>query len=68
MCQMRTDAAVNRTHYNGSVSSVARNFIRGGGGHNFAIFFKRIFFGRTNLRLIEKQKKTLGESGGMLPR
>ena len=36
-------------------SGVARNFKKG--GHNFHIFFKRIFFGRTKLKLIEKQEK-----------
>ena len=38
-------------------SGEARNFKRRGGGHNFHIFFKRIFFGRTSLKLIEKQEK-----------
>ena len=36
-------------------SVVARTFQRGGGGHNFHIFFKRILFGGTNLKLIKKQ-------------
>ena len=40
-----------------STSGVARNFHRAEGGHNFHIFFKSLFFGRTNLKLIEKQKK-----------
>ena len=34
-------------------SGVVRNF-KGGRGHNFHIFFKRIFFARTNLKLIKK--------------
>ena len=33
----------------------SENFKRG--GHNFHIFFKRIVFGRTNLKLIEKLVK-----------
>ena len=37
-------------------SGVARNFKRGK-GHNFHIFFKRIFFGGTNFKLIKKQDK-----------
>ena len=45
----------------GRGSGVARNFK--GGGHNHHIFLKRIFFGRTNLKLIEKQEKPQG----MLP-
>ena len=40
-----------------STSDVARNFKRGGGGgHDFHIF-SRVFFGRTNLSLIEKQER-----------
>ena len=35
---------------------VARKFKRGT-GHNFHIFVKRIFFGGTNLKLIEKEEK-----------
>ena len=31
------------------------------GGHNFHIFFKRMFFGWTKLKLIEKQEKFLGD-------
>ena len=38
-------------------SGVARNFEWGGRGHNFHTFFKRICFGRTNLKLIETQKR-----------
>ena len=32
-------------------------------GHNSHIVFKRIFFSKTNLKLIEKQKKFLGVWG-----
>ena len=39
-----------------STSGAARNFKRGK-GLNFYIFFKRIFFSRTNLKLIEKQER-----------
>ena len=35
-------------------TGVARNFKRG--SHNFATFYKSIFFGKTNLKLIEKQE------------
>ena len=34
-----------------------REILNGGGGHNFHTFFKRICFGRTNLKLIETQKR-----------
>ena len=48
-------------------SDVARNFKRG--GHNFYIFSQACFFGRTKLKLIEKQERLLGGSGrGMLSR
>ena len=46
-------------------SGVARNFKRA--GHNSHIYFQRIFFGRSKLKLI-RNKKTLGGSEGMLPR
>ena len=47
---------------------VTRSFKREGGGHNFHIFFKRIFFwGRTNSKLLEKQEKLLGVSGACSP-
>ena len=36
-------------------------------GPKFPHFFKRIFLGGTNLKLIEKQRKVRGRSGGMLP-
>ena len=38
----------------------------GGGGHNFYIF-SSVFFGRTNLKLIEQREKLYRGSGGMLP-
>ena len=39
-------------------SGVARNFKRGGGGrHNFYVFCQAYFFGGTNLKLTEKQKR-----------
>ena len=38
-----------------SGAGVARNFKRG--RHNFHIFSSVFFFGRTNLKLIEKQEK-----------
>ena len=47
-------------------SGEARNFERR--GQIFHIFSKRIFFGRTHLKLIEKQGKAIGGSGSMLPR
>ena len=47
-------------------NGVARNFERG--RQIFHIFSKRIFFGRTHLKLIEKQGKVIGGSGSMLPR
>ena len=34
------------------------------GGHNFHTVFKRIFFGRTNLKLIEKQERLWRGPGG----
>ena len=38
-----------------SVGPLAKQeILKGGGGHNI---FNRIFFGRTNLRMIEKQGK-----------
>ena len=37
-------------------SGVARNFEKGGGGHDFHIFC-RLLFGRTNLKLTKKQEK-----------
>ena len=47
---------------------MARNFEKGGGGRrNFHIFLKRFFLGRTNLKLIEKQKKLLGGPGACFP-
>ena len=49
-------------------SGVARNFKRGRVGIISTFFVKRIFFGRTNLKLIKKQEKLSGGSGGMLPR
>ena len=45
-----------------SSSGVARNFRVVGG------IISTFFFGKTNLKLIEKQRKTLWGSGGMLPR
>ena len=44
---------------------VVRNCKRG--GHNFH-FFQRLFFNRTNLKLIKKQEKLSGGSEDMLPR
>ena len=48
---------------------VARNF-EGGGGIISTLFSNVFFFfGKTNLKLIETQKRLWGEgSGGMLPR
>ena len=47
-------------------SDLARNFKRV--GHNFHLFFKRFyFFGGTNLKLIEKQEKLLGDPGACFP-
>ena len=43
-------------------SGVARSFKNG--GHNFHTFFKDIFFDRTNLKLIEKQRKAPGSPRG----
>ena len=34
-----------------------QEILKEGEGHNFYTFFKRIFFGKTNLKLIETQKK-----------
>ena len=42
-------------------SGVARNFKRG--SHNFDTFYKSIFFGKTNLKLIEKQESIKGGPG-----
>ena len=47
-------------------SGAARNFKKGG-RHNFHIFFKRIFFGRTSLKLIEKQFSSREVRGHALP-
>ena len=40
-----------------TLSPVAKLETLKGGGHNFHIFFKRIFFGKTSLKLIEKNKR-----------
>ena len=48
-------------------SGVARIFERGA-GHNFHIFSSKSFFGRTTIKLIEKQERSLGGSEGLLPR
>ena len=47
-----------------------QEFLKNGRGHNFHILFKRIFFSKTNLKLIEKQERFWGGGGfgGMLPR
>ena len=42
-------------------------FLKGGRGHNFHIVFKRIFFSKTNLKLIEKQEKFWGGPGTCFP-
>ena len=48
------------------ISGVAENFERRGG--IISTFFPAyFFFSRTHLKLIDKQRKALGESGGMLP-
>ena len=43
-------------------SGGARNFKRRGG--TFFTFFQRLFFGRTNLKLIKKQEKLYKEGPG----
>ena len=48
-----------------TLSGVERNFKR---GPQFPHFFKRVFFGGTNLKLIEKHERLYGGSGGMLRR
>ena len=53
---------------NVSRSVVAKNFKRERGDIIFTFFQAHSFFGRSNLKLIEKQEKLLGGSGGMLPR
>ena len=42
------------------MSSVAYREILKGGSHNFHTFYKSIFFGRTDLKLIEKQESLKG--------
>ena len=44
-----------------------QEFLKGGRGRNLHIVFKRIFFSKTNLKLIEKQDRFWGGSRGMLP-
>ena len=38
-------------------------FLKGEREHNFHIVFKRIFFSKTNLKLIEKQERFWGVRG-----
>ena len=45
-----------------------QEFLKDGRRHNFHIVFKRIFFNKTTLKLIEKQERFWGGSGGMLTR
>ena len=44
-------------------SGVARNFKKGEGSIIFTFFVERIFFGKTNLKLIKKQGMLLGVRG-----
>ena len=44
-----------------------QEYLKSGKRHNFHTVLKRIFFSKTNLKLIEKQER-FGGSGGMLPR
>ena len=43
-----------------ALAAVARREILKGGRHYFHIFFKRILFGRTDLKMIEKEERLLG--------
>ena len=49
------------------IGPVAQREILKGVGHNFHNYFKRIFFIKTNLKLIEKQEKFYGGSGTCSP-
>ena len=55
-----------RQQFNDVISGVARNFKRGGGGI-ISTFFSSVFFGRTNLKLIEKQERLLRGPGACSP-
>ena len=45
-----------------------REILKGGGGNNFHTFFSSVFlFGRTNLKLIEAQKRLKGGPGHAPP-
>ena len=48
---------------NGMCSVAWREILKEGPSHNFHTFYKSIFFGKTNLKLIEKQESLKGGPG-----